>query len=76
MPTSTPVARIRGRVGALERCIKTGERPKDDPALPQARQALAVEMLAERAARLVAEWPDLTDEQVDRIAAILRGGGE
>lgn len=75
MPVSTAIARKRGAVGGLKRAVKTGERRPDDPAIPEAERDLAVELLAERARKLVASWPDLTDEQLDRIATILRGGG-
>ena len=72
---SPAVARKRGAVAGLKRAVKTGERRPDDPVIPAAERDLAVELLAERAQKLVATWPDLTDEQVDRIASILRGGG-
>jgi hypothetical protein len=76
MPVSTEIAIKRGRVAGLKRAVKTGERRPDDPVIPAAERDLAVEVLAERAQRLVATWPDLTDAQVDRIASILRGGGD
>lgn len=75
MPASTPVARARGKVGGLKRSIRNGER-KDNGILADAERDLAIEVLAERAKRVVAAWPDLTDAQVDRIAAILRGTGD
>jgi len=74
VPVSKEVARARGSVGGLKRAVKTGERRPDDPAIPAAERDLALQLLAERAKRLVATWPELSDEQVDRIAGILRGG--
>lgn len=35
---------------------------------------MGAESLEEHADRIVAEWPPLTDEQLDRIAALLRVG--
>ena len=74
MAVSTAVARKRGRVTGLSRSVRNGERPADDGVLDAAKRDLALELLAERAQKIVAEWPDITDEQVDRIATILRGG--
>lgn len=60
----------RGRVAALSR-----SRQPDDPELVEARRDLAVLSLEEHIRRVVAEAPPLTDEQRDRIAALLRAGG-
>jgi hypothetical protein len=57
----------RGRVAALTR-----SRDKNDPELLSARRDLAADVIAQHAARVVAKAPPLTDEQRDRIAAILR----
>jgi hypothetical protein len=59
----------RGRVAALTR-----SRPPSDPDLLAARRDLAADVIAQHAAKVVAKAPPLTDEQRDRIAAILRGG--
>lgn len=60
----------RARVASLTR-----SRTPDDPELVDARRNLRAERLAEHVRKVVAEAPPLSDEQRDRIAAILRGGG-
>lgn len=75
MSVSTTWASHRGRVAALERCVKSGERRPDDPELINARRNLRFERLAEHVARVVAESPALTDSQLTRIAALLNTGG-
>ena len=75
MSISKEVARARGQVAGYKRAVKNGERAADDPVIPASERNLAYELLADKARKLVASWPDLTDEQLDRIAAILRGGG-
>lgn len=64
----------RARVAALSRCVSAGERSADDPELLEAKRKLRAMRLEEHVAKVVAESPPLTDEQRDRIAAILRGG--
>jgi hypothetical protein len=64
----------RSRVAALERGIRAGERPADDPALIEARRNLRALRLQEHVAEVVAGWPPLTDEQLDTIAGLLRAG--
>lgn len=60
----------RARVASLARF-----RPSNDPALVDAKRDLRAERLAEHVARVVAQAPPLTDEQRERIAALLRAGG-
>ncbi|MHC9294186.1 hypothetical protein ACRCUN_17115 [Mycobacterium sp. LTG2003] len=60
----------RGRVAALSR-----SRPADDPELLEAKRNLAALSLEDYVRRVVASAPPLTDEQRDRIAALLRAGG-
>ncbi|WP_193048194.1 hypothetical protein [Mycolicibacterium baixiangningiae] len=60
----------RGRVAALTR-----SRPADDPELVEAKRNLKALSLEEYVRRVVSEAPPLTDEQRDRIAALLRAGG-
>jgi hypothetical protein len=67
-------AHHRARIAALKRCIKTGERQPDDPELIEAQQKLATAQLMEHVERIIADWPPLTDEQLDRVAALLRTG--
>lgn len=54
------------RLNALRRC-----RPADDPAVIDAARELAAESLAEFISRKIAETPPLTDEQVERLRALL-----
>ena len=67
---SSTLVRKRGRVGALSQ-----HRPANDPELLAARQDLAASVMEEQARRLVEKFPPLSDEQVGRIATLLRGGG-
>lgn len=56
----------RARIASLTR-----SRADDDPELVAARRNLKVERLAEHIARTVEAAPPLTDEQRDRLAALL-----
>lgn len=67
---SPPVARARGRVAALSR-----SRTHDDPDFVEARRNLTAVTLEEHIERVLAKAPPLTDEQAERIAHRLRGGG-
>jgi hypothetical protein len=69
---SKAVAHRRAQVGALTRAVRAGERPPAD--LDNAKQDLAYIKLFEHAARVVSNWPAPTDEQLQKVAAILRGG--
>ena len=60
----------RARYASLSR-----SRPADDPELIEARRNMRALKLEEHVARVVAEAPPLTDEQRERIAALLRAGG-
>ena len=70
---SPAVAHHRARVGAITRAVRAGERPSAD--LDNARRDLAWEKLAEHAESVVAGWPQPTDIQLQRIAALLSAGG-
>jgi hypothetical protein len=59
----------RARVASLTR-----SREPDDPDLVAARQNLRAERLAEHVARVLNELPPLTDQQIERVAALLRTG--
>ncbi|QNF93578.1 hypothetical protein [Janibacter sp. YB324] len=61
----------RARVASLSR-----SRTPDDPELIAARRQLRETRLAEHIAKVVAEAPPLTAEQRDRLAVLLRGGGQ
>lgn len=82
MPISAARAKQRGKIAALTRAVNNGERPKDCPELNAARKELEVvrlseeaETLAVKARALVADWPDLSDEQLGRIAGVLKAAG-
>lgn len=47
----------------------------DHPKVVAARRELETANLADHVAKVLAGWPPLTDEQLDRIAALLRTGG-
>jgi hypothetical protein len=66
---SPAAAHHRAKLGGLKR---SGV-PSHDPRYAQTRAALAAQVRADRIARLIAEGP-LTDEQLDRVAALLRRG--
>lgn len=59
----------RARVASLAR-----DRSDDDPVLIGARRDLRAARLEDYVRRVVAEAPPLTDEQKQRIAALLHGG--
>lgn len=50
-------------------------RPPNDPELHKLRRDLAVEGLVEHAQSVVAGWPPPTQEQLQRVSAILAVGG-
>ncbi|MFJ6355425.1 hypothetical protein [Pseudarthrobacter oxydans] len=49
-------------------------RPSDDPELIAARRNLKAAKLEEYVARVVSKAPALTQEQIDRVSVLLRGG--
>ncbi|MFD1210981.1 hypothetical protein ACFQ36_02860 [Arthrobacter sp. GCM10027362] len=57
----------RARVAALTR-----SRRPDDPELVAARQKLKAASLEDHVRDVVENWPPLTPEQLDKIAALLR----
>jgi len=72
-------AKARAAVAGLGYAVQAGKRRADDPQVRDAHRELAVvtlvedaDRLAARAQKLVAAWPDLTPEQLDRVAGILR----
>ncbi|OBK29533.1 hypothetical protein A5634_18165 [Mycobacterium asiaticum] len=75
MATANPEkTHLRARNAALTRAVRNGERAADDPALENCRRQLAEIRLTEYVENIVANWPRLTDEQIDRIAGLLRSG--
>ena len=61
----------RARIAALTR-----SRSADDPDLVNARRNLKAERLADYITRVVDTMPPLTPAQRDRLALLLRPGGE
>lgn len=79
MPISAARAKPRARIAGLKRAIRNGERPADCPELRDAYRDLAyaavvddADKLAAKAAALVETWPDLTPEQLGRVASVLK----
>ena len=72
--TERELHQLRGRIAALTRAVNNGERPAGDPLLEDCRRRLAEVRLARYIEETVANWPQLTDEQIDRVAGLLRGG--
>ena len=79
MPISASKAKPRAKIAALSRAVRNGERSADCPELHDAYRELAVasvvddaDKLADKAAKLVADWPDLTPEQLGRIASVVK----
>jgi hypothetical protein len=66
----------RAKVASLKRCVKNGERAADDPELTAAYQNLRAIRLEDYVRKVLAEAPRPTDEQLNRIAALLRVGGD
>jgi hypothetical protein len=76
---TSDVTHHRARVAALTRSVRAGERTQAEldearRLLAQARHPTRVAALLQHVEQLVNSWPPLTDEQVDRIAALLRKG--
>jgi len=69
MALSPATAHYRARIAALSR-----DRAPDDPELVEERRLLRASRLEEHVDKVLAGWPPLTDEQLDRIAALLRAG--
>lgn len=61
----------RARVASLSR-----SRTPDDPDLRNARRDLRAARLEDQIKRVAAELPPFTDEQVDRLTGLLRGGAK
>ncbi len=62
-------AHHRARIAALTR-----DRAPDDPELVCAHDEFKTQRLADHVDRVLADWPPLSDVQLDRIAALLRAG--
>ena len=59
----------RARIGALSR-----SRPDDDPELVTARRNLAALQLERRVQKIIADWPELSEQQQQRIVTLLTAG--
>lgn len=69
MPEIPSVATARGRLAGSKRW-----HPKEDHT--ELKRDLAAAKLEEYVSRVVAEAPPLSQEQIDRIAVLLRPGGD
>ena len=67
--SETNLLSLRGRVASLSR-----SRTPDDPELLAARRELAADGIAAYVERAVAKAPPLTNEQRERIAALIAPG--
>ena len=67
MALSPAASHHRSRIAALSR-----DREPDDPEIIEARRALGAQRLADHIDKWLADWPPLSDEQLDAIAARLR----
>jgi len=77
VPVHPEVAHARARIAGLTRSVRYGERPQSDldAAKRDLAEATAEAQRADYIERMVAMAPTFTDEQRDRIAAILNAGG-
>jgi hypothetical protein len=62
----------RARVAALTRGVRAGERTQAE--LDEAIRVFKATRVEEYVAKIVEDWPTLTDEQLDRVAGLLRTG--
>lgn len=69
MALSPATSHHRARIAALSR-----DRASNDPELIEARRSLRAVRLEEHVDKVLAGWPPLTDEQIDRVVALLRAG--
>jgi hypothetical protein len=70
VPTDTTWQQDRGRLARLSKDL-----PAKHPDLVELRRAIRAKRLEEHVAKVVAGWPRLSDQQLDRIAELLRVGG-
>jgi hypothetical protein len=67
-PAPMPGTSQQARIAALARF-----RPADDPELIEARRTFWADELADHIRQVVSEAPELTNEQLGRITAVLYG---
>ena len=75
MATSARIAHHKARVAAIARTISAGERPADDAEYVEAKRDLNTANLEAAVLKCLAKAPKPTDEQLSRIAGLLRAGG-
>lgn len=76
---SSAVAHARARVAGMSNYRNPNGsfgRAPDDPAMIEARQALATANVAAAIERIVAKAPPLSADQVETLRALLRPGGD
>lgn len=71
---STPTRRTWTKVRS-ELSNKSKILPAKHPELTELRRELRALRLEEYVSKVVAGWPPLTGEQLERVAALLRAGG-
>jgi len=71
---SPTTAHYRSQIAGLKYAVRAGTCSPDDPRLIEAQRNLRAQCLAERIEKVVKQFPPLTDEQLERIAALLRSG--
>jgi hypothetical protein len=67
MALSPAAAHHRSRIAALSR-----DREPDDPEIIEARRALRAQRISDYLDKALDGWPELTEKQLDDIAALLR----
>jgi hypothetical protein len=72
MSTPPRSAEVRAARGTL--ASKCAKYPADHPEVVEARQRLVAANLADHIERIVTGFPRLTDEQLDRCAALIQAG--
>jgi hypothetical protein len=68
-PRSAEVRAARGNLAS-----KCAQYPKDHPEVVEARRALVAANLADHIERIVKGWPRLTNEQLNKCAALIQAG--
>ncbi|EPQ76925.1 hypothetical protein MMMB2_1586 [Mycobacterium marinum MB2] len=73
MPSISPAAdHHRARISGISAAIKAGKRPPDDPELNAAQQSFEQAKIDAWVDKVLASAPPLSDEQLTRLAELLR----
>lgn len=68
-PKSAEVARLRSA-----RAVAVRKHGLDSPEAHEAKRALEGHKYADRVEQIIAGWPELAGERLERVAALLRAG--